>query len=134
MELFKIQTHDLNQNQIEQVAPEKLEYKLIETYIRTSGLGLYCYNQFDDTISLVTETVPTKVRLIVIPSKDPKVADEVTYEEYEHKRCEVDARLYYFEALRLKSAIERVSKWKAHKIDTLCNLKVYNPNAKISFW
>jgi len=133
MELFKIQQPiNLNEQSIEQVSPEKQEYKLIGSYLRTKGLGLYCYNQFDNTVSLVIETIPTKIRVIVVPISP--IEDKLDYEEYEHKRCDVDCRLHYFEALRLESAITRVSKWKSGKIDNLCNLKEYNPNSKISFY
>lgn len=133
MELFQIkQPINLGEQSIEQVTPQKQEYKLVGSYLRTKGLGLYCYNQFEDTVSLVTETIPTKVRIIVVPVSP--IEDRLDYEEYEHKRCEVDPRFYYFEALRLESAIARVDKWKNGKISILCNLKEYDPNAKISFY
>ena len=133
MELFKItQPTDLNNQGIEQITPQKQEYKLLETYIRRSGLGLFCYNQFEDTITLVIEQIPTKIRVIIVPIS--AIEDKLDYEEYEHKRCEVDSRLYYFESLNLDNAIKRVTKWKLCLIPILCNMKVYNPNSKISFY
>ena len=133
MELFKIsQPDNLGDFKTEKVTPEKQEYKLLQTYVRRSGLGLFCYNQFEDTVSIAIEKVPTKVRVIVVPVSP--IEDRLDYEEYEYKRCEVDSRLYYFESLNLDNAIKRVDKWKRGLIDTLCNLKVYNPEAKISFY
>ena len=130
MELFKVNRDVLSNDSIEQVTPEKQEYKLIGSYFRTKGLSLYCYNQFEDTVTLVIETIPTQVRLIVISNGDK---DTLGYEEFEHKRCEVDSRFYYFEALNITSAIKRVDKWKVGKC-SLCNLKESNPNAmKLGF-
>lgn len=52
----------IESTKVEQVAPQKLEYKLVGSYFRTKGLSLYCYNQLEDTISLVVETY-----LFIIP-------------------------------------------------------------------
>ena len=123
----------IESTKVEQVAPQKLEYKLVGSYFRTKGLSLYCYNQLEDTVSLVVETIPTKVKLVVKPLESCPKYDYVTYEEYEHKSVEVDTRFYYFEALNLISATNRVNKWKQGLIKSLDNLKPF-VKGKIQFF
>ena len=133
MELFKITPKDDVQNKQEQVAPTKTEFKLIGTFIRTPGLILYGYNQYEDILFQVIEHLPTKVRLVVKPHPIHKNRDIVDHEEFEYKRCDIDARYYYFEALNLKTDKDRISQWKQGKKE-LCNLRPFNPDAKIAIY
>jgi len=119
-----INKDNLNKPEIEQVEKEKHEYHLIGTYLRTRGLKLFFFNHFenkiDEVITLKGDTihaVPQDGKLIAI--------------DYNIEKAMIDPRFIFFEALNLKSAINRVKKYKNGKIE-LFNLR--KPGNGINFW
>ena len=110
---------------IEQVQQEKQEFKLIETYFRTPGLSLFCYNTQKQIVEKVEYNKSSCAKVIDFKEK--------IIEDYERESCTVDPRFEYFEALNLKSAQNRVDKWKEGKIK-LCNLRIIGNGMKLSIY
>ena len=105
---------------MEMVQQEKQEYKLLETYFRTAGLSLFCYNTQKQIIEMVEYSKSKCAKVISFTEK--------TVMDLERESCTVDPRFEYFEALNIKSAERRVEKWKQGKIK-LSNLRVANNNS-----
>ncbi len=103
---------------------EKTEYKLIETFYRTPELRLWCY---DPRTSTVTEVVPQKVEKAT--AKVVWTEDGYTLENHEKEKLIVDAVNYYFEALNIDNATQRVAKYRVGKIKELCNFRRPTGNA-----
>lgn len=110
---------DVKKSEIEQVQQEKQEYKLIGSFLRTRGLTLFGYNHIDDYVFKVDIKYGNTIHLIPIDGKLIPI-------DLEAEKCVVDARFEYFEALKYKTATERVKKYKEGKIKTLCNLRKPN--------
>lgn len=106
-------------NQMEHVEQEKMEYKLIDTFLRTPGLKLWFYNPETEVIAEVVEKEIEKgtAQMVITGEKDYVI------EDFEHKSINIDTRNIYFEALHWKSAENRVKKYEAGKIKQLCNLR-----------
>ena len=116
---------DLNiakQNEIEQVQQEKQEFKLLGTYLRTTGLNLYCYNPHKDTVEEVE--FKNSATCILVPLKEG-----YEIQDYERKKLEVDPTWDYFEKSNMKNAIKHVEKFKQGKINSIWNLRLPNKNA-----
>lgn len=116
-------------HQIELIQQEKMEYKLIDTFLRTPGLKLWFYNPETEVIAEVIEKEVEKgtAQMVITSEKDYVV------EDYKHKSINIDTRNIYFEALHWKSAENRVKKYEAGKIKQLCNLRKPNNNS-IKLW
>jgi len=106
-------------NQMEHVEQEKMEYKLIDTFLRTPGLKLWFYNPETEVVAEVIEKEVEKgtAQMVITSEKDYVI------EDHERKSINVDSRNIYFEALHWKSAENRVKKYTSGKIKTLCNLR-----------
>lgn len=113
--------------EMEQVEKEKQEYKLIGKFIRTRGLKLFSYDPVKN------EMIEMKVRkqntLRFVSQNGELVPLDTGFEE-----VSVDSRNVYFEALNLKSAQNRVKKYKSGNIRELCNLRKYDPEKSIKLW
>lgn len=106
------------QTDLELVQKEKQEYKLIDTFLRTPGLTLFCYNPHKDIVEII-ESKKSNSAIMVIKDTD------IVVEDYEHSQCVIDPTCEFFEALNVKTAEKRVEKWKQGKIK-LSNLRKYN--------
>jgi uncharacterized protein YkwD len=128
MELLNNKEIDaLSKAKIETVQKKKLEYRLLGTFQRTKGLSIFSYSQLQSRVEKITIQYSKQVE--IIPDENGKL----TWFDPESQRVNIDSKNVYFEALNLKSAQERVNKFKAGKIKQLENLK---PPAKntIELW
>lgn len=112
---------DVSKPSIEQMEKEQQEYHLLTTFLRTRGLKLFSYNYIDGDIS---EVIVKKGATINISAVDGQLIPV----DFEREKCTVDSRLVYFEALNISSASKRVKRYRAGKIQTLCNLREPNPD------
>ena len=110
----------ISKPEIEQVEQKKQEYYLLGTYILTRGLRVFQYNYLTDKTYEVIIKYGNTIHLV--PTDDKLIPVD-----YELKKCVVDNRFPYFEALNITNAIKRVKKYKYGKIDNLCNLRIPNP-------
>lgn len=106
--------------QTELVQQEKQEFKLLGTYLRTPGLTLFCYNPKVDQVQEVQIKKSSICKMVIAPGSE-KGYD---IQPYEPEKIEVDPTWEYFESLNLKSAQNRVQKWKDRKLSTLWNLRI----------
>lgn len=109
---------------IEIVEQQKQEFKLLGTYLITSGMNLYCYNPHKDTVELV-EFKKSKNCILVIKGGDYCV------EDYDRPKLEVDPTWDYFEKSNMKNAEKHVQKFKDGKIKRIWNLKLPNDPKKM---
>ena len=121
----KLDSHLLSKTNTEKVQQEKQEYKLIDTYSRTPGLNLYCFDPFNLILSQI-DTIVSGKAILVIKDGIP------TVEDYVHKSIVIDPRFHYFEALNFISARKRVELWQSGKKE-LSNFKKKSNN-KIKLW
>jgi hypothetical protein len=110
----------VSNTETEQVQQEKQEYYLLGTFMRTKGLNLFYYNPANGEIKEAVIKYSDTLHLYKLPDKWITV-------DWEYQKCTVDDRVMYFECLNLKTAIERVRRFKNGTIKELCNLKVPNP-------
>lgn len=103
-------TASISKPEIEQVQKEKQEYKLISSFVRTKGLNLYGYDSYKDEIYLVEQDNVDTIHW----NEANELVNKYT--------ASIDSRHTFFEALNMKSAINRVKKWKQGKKE-LDNLK-----------
>jgi len=111
----------IGKNETEQVQQAKQEFKLLGTYLRTPGLSLYCYNPQSDLVQMVDYKKTGDCILSVLDGK-------LIPSEYKKQNVTVDPTWDYFEALNLRTAKNRVEKYKAGKIKSIWNLRVPNKN------
>ena len=112
--------------EMEMVQKQKEEYKLLSQYIRTKGLILFAYNSMKDELNIVKIEKKKDVQLKFKEGK--LVKGELSSEE-----CVVDSRNIHFEALNIKSAKKRLTKYKEGKIKELYNLRLPNKES-IKLW
>lgn len=122
-------TKDLavQKSQQEQVQQQKREYYLLGTYLRTKGLKVFFYNPINEEVKELEIKYSDTIHLVPMGGK-------LIPTDYENQKCQVDSRCTYFEALNYNSAMKRFNNFKQGKINDLCNLKKYNPDAKIDFF
>ena len=115
-------------HQMEHVEQEKMEYKLIDTFLRTPGLKLWFYNPETEVIEeVISQGMKLSTAQLVIRDGVAVV------EDYEHKSLNIDPRDIYFEALNWQNAEKRVKRYESGKIKELCNLR--KPSSEgIKFW
>lgn len=119
----KFNEKSVSKAQMEQVENQKQEYKLVGKYLRTKGLKLFSYNSLND--ELKEFEIKTKDEIHLLPDENGKLMPiDLGLEE-----VEVDTRNIHFEALNIKNAEKRISKYKAGKIKELCNLRKYDPDS-----
>lgn len=111
----------IKKNEVEYVVKEKMEYCLLGTYVISKGFKLFSYNSINNEIKEVEI------------KRGDYITTELTEEGWiwydeEMKKTTIDSKLIYFEAFRLKSAINQVHKFKQGKIKELFNLKKPNPD------
>jgi hypothetical protein len=107
----------------EQVQQEKEEYHLIQTYLRTKGLTLFYYDPNKEEVVESVIIYSNTINLFLIDVKRNGKPHWIAI-DFEAQKCTVNATYIYFEALNMKSAKERVKRWKTGLIKELCNLKV----------
>jgi hypothetical protein len=105
---------------IEMVQQQKQEYHLIDTFIRSKGLNLYFYNPANGETQAATIKYSDTLHIYKLSNGKWLIVD------WEAQKCTVNSICIYFEALNLRSALERVVKWKHGKVKELCNLRKPN--------
>lgn len=126
MKIIHDSNHDSDsKNRIEQVQKDKQEYKLIDTYIRTRGLTLFAYDHLKDELHVVDVSRKDMIELVPI-------AGQLEAKEVADMEANIDTKHIHFEALNKRSALNRIKRWKAGKIDDLCNLR--EPSNDIKLW
>ena len=111
----------ISKPEMENIEREKEHYYLLGSFIVTKGLRLFGYNYLKDEIFEVDVQTKTTIQLVPIDNK-------LIPMDFESDRATVDSRFEYFQALNLKTANNRVEKYKQGKIK-LNNLRKYNPNS-----
>ena len=106
---------------IEQVQQEQKEYFLLGTFLRTKGLTLFFYDTQSDDVKEAKIKYSDTIHVYKLP-------DKFIYIDWEAQKTTVEGKYMYFEALNLKSAKDRVLRYKSGRIKELCNLKVENPD------
>jgi hypothetical protein len=109
-------SNNISKPEIEQVQQEKQEYNILGTYLKSRGLKLFCYNPINGEIGELNIFRTDIVKLV-------EYKKEFYIKEMEHDKVQVDSRFYFFEALNLKTAQDRVNKWKKGTVKELCNLR-----------
>jgi hypothetical protein len=122
MLLLGTKEHQITKPEIEQVQQEKKEYYFLGSFIRKAGLKLFAYNYQENFLYEVNIKYSTTIHIVPLNN-------ELVPIDYEAAKCMIDSRHEVFEALNLKTATERIKKYKNGKIKTLCNLRKPNPNA-----
>lgn len=102
--------------EIEQVVKEKMEYSLLGTYNISKGFKLFAYS-----------SVNGKIREVIL-NRGEFIQCELTNEGWiwfdpENMHTTIDSKEIYFEAFNLRSAQNRVKKFKEGSIKELFNLK-----------
>ncbi len=104
--------------EIEQVQLQKQEYYLLGTFLRTKGLNLFFYNPQNDITREARIKYSDTIHVYKMPDNKFITID------WESQKCTVEGRYMYFEALNLKSAMQRVKRYKNGDIKELCNLRL----------
>lgn len=120
-------TPTITKPELEQVEKEKMEYKLIDTYLRTPGLKLWSYNSLKDELKQII--IAKKETLVLEPDEFGKLKATGNSNE----ETNVDGRNIHFEAVSHKSATNRIKKYKDGKIKELCNLRKPSKNG-LKLW
>lgn len=107
--------------EIEQVQQEQTEYVLLGSFLRTKGLNIYYYDPHSGRVAEASIKYSDTIHVYLVDGKFITI-------DWEAQRCTVEGRFIYFEALNLKSATERVRRFKEGRIKDLANLKAPNPN------
>ena len=116
----------LEKEKQEQVQQQKQEFKYLNSYLRTRGLNLYCWNPMLERLEQVEIRTSDTIHLVPMDGRLVPV-------DYEMEKAVVDPRCYFFQALKWETAEKRVQNWKAGKIKELCNL-VEPSKEGIKFW
>jgi hypothetical protein len=103
--------------EIGQVQQEEKEHLLLGTFLRTKGLSLFYWNPSNNEIKEATIKYSDTIHIYKFP-------DRWVHIDWENQKCIVDSKVIYFEVLNMKTAKERVRKYKEGKIKELCNLRV----------
>jgi hypothetical protein len=103
---------------IEQVQQEEKEYLLLGTFLRTRGLCLFYYNPANRETKEATIKYSDTLHIYKMPDNRFITID------WESQKCTVDSKVIYFEALNIKSAIQRVKRFQQGFVKELCNLRV----------
>lgn len=110
------QKDKINTSDIEMVQQQQHEYTLLGSFSRTKGLKLFELNNQTGDVNEVNIKYSDTATVIF---KDGRL----TWVDLEAQETTVDSRNTYFEALNLKSAKQRVDKYKRGQIKELFNLK-----------
>lgn len=110
----------ISQFEIEQVQLQKQEFYLLGTFLRTKGLSLFYYNPANGEVKKAEIKYSDVIHVYKLPDKWITI-------DWESQKCIVDSCVIYFEVLNMRTAKERVKKYKEGKIKELCNLRVPNP-------
>ena len=126
MELLKASIKDnVKKDEIESVEEQKQEYKLIDSFSRTTGLKLYSYNPKDSTLFEVEILKGETIYIEIINGKMTPVDKEM-------QKAVVDSRFIYFESLNYNKAVNRVKKYR-NDLTAMCNMKPVR-DGEIKFW
>ena len=116
MDLFKPVLKDtLSKDEIELLQEKKHEYRLLDSYSRTPGLKLYCFNPLDDSLHEVKIKYSDTLHCF-LTNEGWKTVD------FENQKSTIDSRFIYFEALNRRNALSKVLKFR-NNLGQLCNLK-----------
>jgi ribosomal protein S26 len=110
----------ISQFEIEQVQLQKQEFYLLGTFLRTKGLSLFYYNPVNGEVKEAKIKYSDTIHVYKLP-------DRWIHIDWESQKCTVDSCVIYFEVLNMRTAKERVKKYKEGKIKELSNLRVPNP-------
>ena len=116
----------LEKEKQEQVQQQKQEFKYLNSYLRTRGLNLYCWNPMLERLEQVEIRTSDTIHLVPMDGRLVPV-------DYEMEKAVVDPRCYFFESLNWTNAQKRVNKWRRGEIVELCNL-VEPSKEGIKFW
>lgn len=124
----KIQTPMQFKEELEAVQQQEHEYKLFGKFYRTAGLQLYQLNMANGECELVEGiTSSTTIHTFVIDNK-------LTPVDLGKEKVVIDPRNIFFEALNIRTAMERVVRYR-NQSDKLCNLRKHNENSlNINLW
>lgn len=106
--------------EIEQVQLKKQEFYLLGTFLRTKGLNLFYYNPVNGEVKEAKIKYSDTLHVYKLPDKWITI-------DWESQKCIVDSCVIYFEVLNLRTAKERVKKYKDGMIKELANLRIPNP-------
>jgi len=98
---------DISKPEIEQVVRDQTEYTLLGNYLISRGFKLFSYNPSDGNIELVEIKVGEFIQCELV--QEGSSCYWIWFDP-ENKQTTIDSRMYYFEALNLKLAINRVHK------------------------
>jgi len=110
----------ISNGEIEQVQLQKQEFYLLGTFLRTKGLSLFYYNPTNGEVKEATIKYSDTLHIYKLPDKWITI-------DWESQKCTIDSCVIYFEVLNMRTAKERVKKYKEGKIKELSNLRVPNP-------
>jgi hypothetical protein len=94
---------------------------LLGTFLRTKGLNLFYYDPSNEIVKEAKIKYSDTIHVY-------KLLDKFITVDWESQKTTIEGRFIYFECLNLKSAYERVRKFKSGKIKELANLR--KPNAE----
>ena len=114
--------------ELELVENEKQEYKLLGRFLRTKGLLLFSYDSVHDRLYEVDIQTQNAIALVPDDDKLNLIPKDLNVEE-----ATINSAHVHFEALNIRTARNRVAKFKAGKVKELCNLRAVNPDG-IKFW
>ena len=121
MILINDKTQDkIKKSDVEIVESEQQEYKLFGSFLRTKGLKLFSYNHLKDEVSEVEIQKDDEVNVVL--------ENGVLKPRYNlHVEATVNTSHEHFEALNLRTARNRVKKFKKGIVKDLCNLRKNEP-------
>ena len=114
------QKDQIKSHEIENVENEKQEYKLVGTFMRNRSLKLFSYNHIKGELKLIDEIKDDEVNMV---RKNGRLDIEYNI----HTEAKVNTNNTHFEAMNIKTAKNRVEKFKNGVIHDLCNLRKYDP-------
>ncbi len=114
--------------EIEQVVREQMEFTLLGTYTIGRGYKLFSCNPTDFSVEQITVKQGDFIQCELVRFPGGRPSGEWVWFDPENFNVSIDSRVYYFQALNLRTAKERVGRFKAGKLKDLFNLKKPNPN------
>ena len=120
------QKDNIKRHEIERVESEQQEYKLFGSYLRTKGLKLFSYNHLKDELFEVEIQKDDEVNVVL---ENGKLKPKYNL----HVEAKITTSNTHFEALNLRTAKNRVRKFKKGIVKDLCNLKENNPKPIYNF-
>ncbi len=106
-------------SEIEIVQDQQKEYKIIGSFLRRKGVKLFAY---DDKLKKVYQVdIAYKELIQLVPSMNGLVPDYINA-----MKADINSNHTHFEAVNIKTAKNRVKRWKEGRVKDLCNLRFPN--------